>query len=423
MDAPSFCKQCGNRLEPSAQTCTTCGATIEIQPSKTISPKSAVTALLLNLFLGIFGAHRFYVGKNGTGLLMLLTMGGFGIWVLVDLIFIVTNKFEDKEGRLLELTRNPSSFKTAAMVISAVVAWLLLFIIMIFTLVMYLTSGLVDAIDNQLTALRSGDIEKAYSYTSKDFQKSTSINDFKQFLKQYPSLKENQSAFFNMREVKNNTGYVQGTLTAKDGAKTPIEYRLIKEDGSWKILNIRVIPTGAGLTIKPSSDESSNNTSPNASHLSNLFEAKDNKYSIGYPDDWSYTDAGKGTILFMGKPGTAANHVNVNIQTLRSKKSGGNYSNIKDIISDLKTQLTTQASNAQILSQGEAQLPNNPKRFHGEYLVFSYNYKNQAYKQMEFIISRDDDMAYYTWAYTAPADQYDANLPVAKAMYESWKID
>jgi TM2 domain-containing membrane protein YozV len=59
-----------------------------------ISPKSRLVALLLCWFLGIFGAHRFYVGKNGTAALMI---GGLGIWALVDLI-IVCGGFTDKNG-------------------------------------------------------------------------------------------------------------------------------------------------------------------------------------------------------------------------------------------------------------------------------------------------------------------------------------
>jgi len=61
-----------------------------------------VPAALLCFFLGGLGAHRFYVGKVGTALLMILTLGGFGIWVLIDFIMILTGGFKDKEGRDLQ---------------------------------------------------------------------------------------------------------------------------------------------------------------------------------------------------------------------------------------------------------------------------------------------------------------------------------
>ncbi len=57
-----------------------------------------IIALLLCVFLGLLGIHRFFVGKIGTGVLMLLTLGGLGIWALIDLIMIAAGSFRDKEG-------------------------------------------------------------------------------------------------------------------------------------------------------------------------------------------------------------------------------------------------------------------------------------------------------------------------------------
>jgi TM2 domain-containing membrane protein YozV len=69
------------------------------------SEKRILPAFLLCFTLGVFGAHRFYVGKIGTGLLQLFTLGGFGIWTLVDMIMIVVGSFKDKEGeKLLDWT-------------------------------------------------------------------------------------------------------------------------------------------------------------------------------------------------------------------------------------------------------------------------------------------------------------------------------
>lgn len=66
-----------------------------------VSKKRKLPALLLCLFFGMFGVHRFYVGKVATGLLELLTLGGFGLWWLFDLLVILLGGFTDKEGRLI----------------------------------------------------------------------------------------------------------------------------------------------------------------------------------------------------------------------------------------------------------------------------------------------------------------------------------
>ncbi|MFI6323090.1 TM2 domain-containing protein [Nonomuraea sp. NPDC050556] len=63
--------------------------------------KSWIVAVLLCFFFGVLGVHRFYVGKIGTGILQLVTLGGFGIWVIVDFVVILIGKFTDKQGQPL----------------------------------------------------------------------------------------------------------------------------------------------------------------------------------------------------------------------------------------------------------------------------------------------------------------------------------
>ena len=75
--------------------------TASIDESGYPSTRSRGIAFALAALLGPFGAHRFYVGKTGTGVLMLCTLGGLGAWYLYDLILVAGGSFRDIDGRIV----------------------------------------------------------------------------------------------------------------------------------------------------------------------------------------------------------------------------------------------------------------------------------------------------------------------------------
>ncbi|MBO4885129.1 MAG: TM2 domain-containing protein [Clostridia bacterium] len=114
-----YCRKCGKEVPESSEFCPACGAStgnnssqpviVNVVNNNTNSNtningaysyiyKSKWTAFFLCFFLGFIGAHRFYVGKNGTAIIWLLTVGFFGLGWLIDLILILIGSFRDKAG-------------------------------------------------------------------------------------------------------------------------------------------------------------------------------------------------------------------------------------------------------------------------------------------------------------------------------------
>ena len=106
-----LCHACGTTIDAEAEICPYCGvrqAGVNVSARTPgalteISPRKIGPALLMMLpgFTLVFGVHRFYVGKKATGALMFFTLGGLGLWALIDFFMLMMGKFKDKEGRTL----------------------------------------------------------------------------------------------------------------------------------------------------------------------------------------------------------------------------------------------------------------------------------------------------------------------------------
>ena len=75
------------------------GSDYEVEPRPRVSPFSRGVTLAFAVTFGVFGAHRFYTGRIGSGVLQAVTVGGLGIWALYDMILIATGNFRDGQGR------------------------------------------------------------------------------------------------------------------------------------------------------------------------------------------------------------------------------------------------------------------------------------------------------------------------------------
>jgi hypothetical protein len=93
----AFCPNCGSEANDKAAVCVKCGVILKDETER----KDWLTTLLLCFFLGFFGIHRFYTGSTGIGVVQLLTVGGCGIWTLIDFIMILTDAYKDGKGRPL----------------------------------------------------------------------------------------------------------------------------------------------------------------------------------------------------------------------------------------------------------------------------------------------------------------------------------
>lgn len=102
-----FCVTCGAEMDRGDIYCHGCGGDSRVAPKEppprlvdpNPSPYNRLAALLLCVLFGFFGLHRFYVGKVGTGVIWLFTLGFLGVGQVYDLVLIATGEFRDIDNR------------------------------------------------------------------------------------------------------------------------------------------------------------------------------------------------------------------------------------------------------------------------------------------------------------------------------------
>ena len=305
-----------------------------------------------------------------------------------------------------------------------------IFILLIIILAFTATSGIVKVSEKQLNLISSGDLKGAYALTSQEFQKSVSYDKFLAYVNNYEVLKNYKSHKFSSREINGDTGTIQGTLTAKDGTASPVEYKFIKENNEWKILSVD-LNTGAGTNTNSSSgatapsasnttsgsDASSSATATDASM--NTFSDAALGYSIQYPKDWTMEKKDAVTVLFSG-----STDVTFDIQNLQSSNRGGKYTGNDDVVKDLKNKLKSADKNVvfndipDMTMQRSDGMELTAKGFaaklvmQGKNLVFMY-----------IVVPHGDSLTFHALEFMSPVDSFDKYSDLVKSILETWQIN
>jgi hypothetical protein len=285
-----------------------------------------------------------------------------------------------------------------------------IFILLVIILAFSATSGIVKVSEKQLNLISSGDLKGAYALTSQEFQRSVSYDKFLAYVNNYEVLKNYKDHKFTSRETKGDTGTITGTLTAKDGTATPVEYKFIKENGEWKILSIDLSSSG-GANNSPVSDMKT-------------FSDPALGYIIQYPKDWAVKKEDAATVLFSGPKKEDLLDVTLYIRNIASSSRGGTFADSNGIINDLKNQAKKMDKKATFSDISDIAF----KRSDGMELAakgFAMKVVNQGKKfvLMQVIVPHGDNLTFHRFEFMAPDEKFDKYQDLIQSILKTWQIN
>jgi hypothetical protein len=104
-------------------------------------------------------------------------------------------------------------------------------------------------LDDHIRAINSGNYQLAYTHFTDDLKQDISYDEFRQNLEAFSSVLPGQESSFSHVKVVNDNASVEGTITGRDGAIFPVEYRLVRQNGVWRISMYHWTPPGERIRI------------------------------------------------------------------------------------------------------------------------------------------------------------------------------
>lgn len=315
-----------------------------------------------------------------------------------------------------------------------IVAGVLLSLVIVIYFAMFLfSSDVKKTINNQLAAIRAEDAVLAYSYTTKSFQEITSLESFTKFINTYSGLRNNKSISYKERKTKDNIVYVKAILISRGGSETPIRYQLIKENGHWKIQGLIINPAE---DVKTESSHEETTKAPPAptpeptpvQHtetektqpvvLNNFYQDPKYGYSVRYPANWQFTMPHRGVVVFRGLNNTPSFTSTITLQTLAQNRRRS----VDQVVNETRGLIAQRSSQMRVVDSGiiPSLQAGSSAGLQAQYTVYSYTFNDQDFGLLDVIYYKNPNRALYVLDYATTAAQFEADLPIAKSMVDSF---